>query len=117
MIPLYALDLLEDFETFEHPFKKDRDILWWARKFNPTYKFVAELFPFAKLKKPRIVPWLILAAILGYFRYWLVTYLPRPIKHWLQKYGFYSWRAEEPLSYEVLGINQFSQDLNDHLST
>lgn len=117
MIPLYALDKLADFDTFDQPFKKDSDILWWARKFNPTYRFIAELFPFAKLNKPRIFPWLLIAAFFGYIRFWLVTYLPNPIKGWLKKYGYYSWRYEEPVSYEVLGISQSKRGLNDHPSS
>jgi hypothetical protein len=108
MIPLYALDRLGIFDTFGKPFNKNRDIIRRARKFNPKKRTAPELLPFAKKHKPEIIPWLRIASIIGNARFYLVTYLPNPLKNWLKKYGYYIGPDEEPLSYELLGINRSS---------
>lgn len=89
MIPLYALDRLEKFETFEQPLKNDRDILRWWRGFTPYLGYADEMFVFAKLNKPKILPWIRSAAYLGYIRYWLNRLIPGFIKRLLYRWGVF----------------------------
>jgi hypothetical protein len=117
MIPLYALGVLDKYNTFEKPIEKNREILWYARKFNLTHNFISEMFIYLSQKKSKLIPWLYLATILGYLRYWLVKYLPPFIKRWLRKYGYFVPRNEAPDSYELHSITQILRQHDDHSPT
>jgi len=108
MIPIYTLGKMGAFTTFKKPLKSDRDLLWWARKFSPQRGFIREIFSLAKEHKPCLLPWLGIAAALGFLRYWLVIrLLPGSIKTWLRRYGYFTARNEAPNAYEVPEINQY----------
>ncbi|MFC1878656.1 hypothetical protein ACFLZW_01960 [Chloroflexota bacterium] len=100
MIPLYALGALKRFKTFEKPIQSNRDGLVWARKFSLRHNFVSEMFPFVKKHKADFLPWLYLAAALGYIRYLLIKYMPGFIKQRLRRYGYFVTRNEAPDAYE-----------------
>jgi len=117
MIPLYALGVLDKYNTFEKPIEKNWEILWYARKFNLTHNFISEMFLFLSHKKSELIPWLYLATILGYLRYWLVKYLPRFIKRWLRQYGYFVPRNEAPDSYELPRITQILREHDDRSTT
>ncbi|MBI9043697.1 MAG: hypothetical protein JEZ06_04380 [Anaerolineaceae bacterium] len=89
MIALYILDKMNSFNTFSKPIRRNRDLLWWARKFNPAHLYVHETFLLAKKHKPNILPWLWAAAVLGYIRYWILKIIPEFIKPALKPLGFY----------------------------
>jgi hypothetical protein len=114
MVPLYALNRLAGFETFLKPILSDREILWWARKFNPSIGYVEEVFPFVKRHKPEILPWIRIAALVGYIRYYLLTIVPNPIKNWLRRYGYFVSRKDAPDHYEVPEVSQLLHGPNDH---
>jgi hypothetical protein len=106
MIPLYALGEMGKYKTFSKPFESDRDVLWWARRFSLRQNYVSELFPFVRKHKPALLPWMRLAAIVGYLRYLLVKYMPQSIKNWLRRYGYFLTRNEAPDAYEVPEITE-----------
>jgi hypothetical protein len=114
MIPLYALGKLDQFKTFEKPFKKDSDGLWWARKFSLVHNFVSEMFPFVKKHKPDFLPWLYLAAALGNIRYYSIKFMPGFVKHWLRRYGYFVTRNEAPDAYENPQITKLIRLHDDH---
>jgi len=117
MIPIYALGKMDKFKTFEKPFTKNRDGLWWARKYSPQRGFAWEVFPFVKKHKPDWLPWLRTAAALGTIRYWLfIRLLPEFIKKWLHRFGYFVERNEAPGSYEIPEITQLIQSNHDHTS-
>jgi hypothetical protein len=114
MVPLYALGALGNFKTFKKPFRKNKDVLWVARKFDPTQGYVPESFSFVREKKPRLLPWLIAATILGYLRYWLLKSIPIFIKKKLHRYGYFVDRLKEKDAFEDPSIIQLirSQKIN-----
>jgi hypothetical protein len=118
MIPIYALGKLKDFSTFNKPFKSDREVLWWARKFTPQRDFTREIFPFVKKHEAGLTPWLRVAAALGVVRYWFFIRLtPGFIKKWLRRFGYFVSRNEAPDAYEIPEITQLIRENYDHPST
>ena len=107
MIPIYALGKMEKFTTFEKPFISNRDILWWARKFDPSKDYVLEMFPFAHRVRPDLVPWLRIAAWAGYVRYRLVKLTPLPLRHWLRRYGYFVDLLTHKNAYEDPELAEF----------
>jgi hypothetical protein len=89
MIPIYALGKMDKFKTFEKPFTTNSAYLWWARKFDPSKDYVLEMFPFVQRVRPGLMPWLRMAALAGYIRYWLVKLTPKPVQRVLQHYGYF----------------------------
>ncbi len=114
MIPLYALGKLGKYKTFEKPISKNWEVLWYARKFNKHYNYVDELFPYIK---PDVIIWLYLATVLGHIRYWIVKYLPKFIKRWLRRYGYFITRNEAPDAYELPQITKVIREHDDYPST
>lgn len=106
MVPLYAIGALGNFKTFKKPFRTNKDVLWIARKFNPTQGYVPESFSFVKEYKPRLFPWLTAATFLGYLRYWLLKSIPIFIKIKLKRYGYFVDRLKEEDAFEDLSIIQ-----------
>jgi hypothetical protein len=118
MLPLYALGKLDKFSTFEKPFRNNQDGLWWARKFTLRRDFVSEIFPFVREHKPDFLPWLRLAALLGSIRYWIIfRLLPRFVKKWLRRFGYFVDRNEAPDAYEIPEVIQRIQTAYDHPPT
>jgi len=113
MIPLYALGKMEKFKTFEKPLEKNRDGLWWARRFSLRHNYVSEMFPFVRKHKPDFLPWLYLAVLLGYVRYIVVNNLPGFVKRWLRRYGYFIHRNDAHDAYEIPEITQLIQNTND----
>jgi hypothetical protein len=89
MIPIYALGKMEKFTTFQKPIRSNHEMLWWARKFDPAKGFVKEMFPYIRRIRPGLIPWLRLAALAGYVRYWILRLIPKPSRRWLQRFGFF----------------------------
>jgi hypothetical protein len=89
MIPIYALGKMDNFKTFEKPFTTNSAYLWWARKFDPSRDYVIEMFPFVRRVRPRLMPWLRMAALAGYMRYWLVKLTPKPAQRVFQRFGYF----------------------------
>jgi len=89
MLPLYALGKMAQFRTFSAPLKSNRDALRLARKFDPYSDHMPTNYAFFRRHKPRLLPWLRVAAFLGVFRFWLLRLLPNSIKRWLQRYGYF----------------------------
>ncbi len=116
MIPLYIFGVLDKYKKFEKPIQKNREVLWYARKFGQwsNFYFVNEITPFSKRFKPDLKPWLYLATILGYLRYWIVKYLPSPAKRWLRRYGYFITRNEALDAYEIHEITELIQNKNAH---
>jgi len=117
MIPLYALDVLDKYKTFEKPFTKNYELLWYARKFNLHYNYVNEMFVYLKHRKRELLPWLYLATILGTLRYWFIKFLPNVVKHWLRLYGYFVTNDEAPDAYELSEITQLLRERDNHSST
>jgi len=115
MIPIYALGKMEKFTTFRKPLKSDREILWWARKFDPSKYFVKEssggfiqeTFEFVRKHKPALIPWLRVAILLGTLRFWILKLIPNPVKMWLQRFGYYINPLKQDNAYDDLAIIQF----------
>jgi hypothetical protein len=116
MIPLYSIGKLDKFKTFEKPIKTNRDGLWWARRFSLRSNYISEMFPFVKKHKADFLPWLYLAALLGYIRYFIINNLPGFVKNWLRRYGYFVLRNEAPDAYEVPAVTQFIRDMHDRPS-
>jgi hypothetical protein len=115
MIPLYALGKLENFKTFEKPFRTNRDGLWWARKYSTERVFGGEIFPFVKKHKPEWLPWLRAGAALGSVRFWLfVKLVPGFMKKWLRRYGYFVARNEAPDAFEFPEVSQHIRENYDH---
>ena len=89
MIPLYALGSLENFKTFKKPLTSKWHLLRWARKFNHEHLYLYENFSLLKKHKPKELPWLFIGALLGYLRYWVIRLIPKPIKKYLQRFGYF----------------------------
>ena len=104
MIPLYAMDMLDDYKTFERPIRSNHEILWWIRKFSLRQNYVSQMFPFVRKHKPGLIPWMLIAGLLGVIRYWLVEFMPNPIKKWLRRFGYYVTRNEAPDAYELPAV-------------
>ncbi len=106
MTPIYTLGKLEKFKSFSIPFKKNSDVLWWARKFSLRHNFYSELIPFVRDHKPDFLPWLRLTIFFGIIRNFLVTNMPGIARKWLRRYGYYVTRNEAPDAYEKAEISQ-----------
>ncbi|MBI9043699.1 MAG: hypothetical protein JEZ06_04390 [Anaerolineaceae bacterium] len=89
MLPIHALGKSEQFRTFEKPIRSNKELLWWARKFYPTHGFVGETYQIAKEKRPEMLPWMIIATILGTIRYSILKFLPDFVKTFLKRFGYY----------------------------
>lgn len=117
MISLYALGKLDQFTTFAKPMKTNKDGLWWVRKFSFFHDYASETLPFVKRHKPDFLPWLRVAVFFGKIRYWLMTHLPRPLKKWMRRFGYFIPRNEALDAYEIPEITQLLKGLNDHPPT
>jgi len=104
MIPIYALGKMKAFTTFQRPFKTHSESLWLARKFNPNQGYTHEFFPLVRDYRPDFLPWLILALILGYGRYWILKYIPGFIKKWLQHFNVFLDDREEKYAFEDVQV-------------
>jgi len=80
---------MEKFKTFSKPFTSNRGILWMARKFNPSKRYVKELFPFTRRIKPNLIHRLYAAALLGYLCYWLLKLIPEAVRPRLHRFGYF----------------------------
>ena len=97
MIPIYAMDKMEKFSTFQKPLTSKSDILWWAKKFDPSKYFVKEssggflkeTFSFVRQRKPSLVLLLRLAVLLGTIRYWVIKLIPKISRGKLQRFGYF----------------------------
>jgi hypothetical protein len=89
MIPIYAVGHMAQFETFTKPLERNRDSLWWARKYSPYAGFTGEIIPFVKKHMPDLVPWLRIAAVVGIARYLSMKLIPSIVKKWLQRFGYF----------------------------
>jgi hypothetical protein len=116
MIPLYALGKMERYKTFTKPFKTNRDVLWWFRKFNLDHEYNQEILSFAKKHKKQLLPWLIIAAFFGGVRYVLMKFIPRFVKNWLRQYGYFVRRYEVADAHESHEVTQIIQESHDHSS-
>jgi len=105
MLPIYALGKMEHFETFTKPLRSDRDVLRWARKFDPYPEYTLENYAFLRKHKPSLLPWLSLTIGLGYLRNTAILLLPGFIKKWLQRYGHFIDHREEENAFENLEIS------------
>ena len=106
MIPLFAIDKLDQFRTFRNYFKEDRDVLIFARKFNPTTGYNPELMQFAREHKPNLVIWLRMANWLGYIRFRMIRLIPEWIKQRLQRFGYFVSPFREEYAFDDLDIIQ-----------
>ena len=104
MLPLYAFGGVQQFNTFTKPFVANKEIMWWARKFNPSTDFVMEIFPVFRNHKPAAIPWLWFAALLGYLRYGILKIIPSFIKKWSQRYSYFINPLEAENAFEDRGI-------------
>jgi len=100
MIPLYALGKNSKFTTFQRPFKSNKDLLRWARKFSPYSGFVRETFKFIKKYKPSLLPWLRIAAFLGTIRYCILRLIPGFVKNMLKNYGYFNDHLKEENAFD-----------------
>ena len=114
MIPLYALGKLDQFKGFEKPFRTDRDVLWWARKYSAERVFTKEIFPFVKEHKPDWLPWLRAGAALGTLRWLTLKLMPVFVKKWLRRFGYFVNRNEAMDAYENPAITQIIKEYHDH---
>jgi hypothetical protein len=89
MIPLYIFGKLDQFSSFNRKLQSDRDIMRWARKFDSDAGYVSETFEFVKSHKRQMLPWLVVATILGKMRLWAIRVLPHSVKNRLQRYGYF----------------------------
>lgn len=104
MIPLYALGVMGSFEKFEKPMFRNWEVVWYARKFSLRNNFFSEMFLFLKRQMPELLPWLYLATMLGYIRYFIVKSLPTVVRQWLRRYGYFVTNDEAPDAYELLEV-------------
>jgi len=104
MIPIYALGKMDKFKTFYKPFTSNRDCLWWARKFDPSRSYVREIIPFTRKVNPGLVSWLQVAALVGYGRYTFLRLIPKPVRNWLKRYGFFVDPLAQENVFEDLGV-------------
>jgi len=100
MIPIYAMGKMEQFTTFLKPLRSNRELLLWARKFDPSPAYVPENFDFLRKHKPELLPWLRLTAMLGYTRHTLLQLLPNFFKRWLQPFGYFTDHFKEEQAFD-----------------
>ena len=100
MIPLFALDKMTQFSTFKKPIKSNRDILLWARKFDPSNNYFPEMIPFIKQHKKELLPWLRLCYLLGTIRYQGIRLIPGVFKRFLSRFGYFIDSKLEQDAYE-----------------
>jgi len=112
MIPLYALRTMDKFTTFKKPFRTNRDGLWVARKFNPVQGYVPETISFVRQHKPDFLPWLFAATFIGYIRFWMLSLIPKPIRKWLNRFGYFVDHLKEENAFEDPSVIQWIQSLN-----
>lgn len=115
MIPIYALGKMEKFKTFHKPITSDSDVLWWAKKFDPSTYFVKEssggflkeTFSFVRKHKPSLVPWLRIAVLIGSLRFWIIKLIPKPTRNWLQRFGYFIDPLVQDNAFEDLEVSRF----------
>jgi hypothetical protein len=120
MIPIYAMGNMEKFTTFHKPLMSNRDILWWARKFDPSTYFVkessggflSETFSFIRQHKPSLVLWLRLAIFFGTIRFWVIKLIPKLFRNRLQRYGYFFDPLIQDNAYENLDVIDFIKTSN-----
>jgi hypothetical protein len=110
MIPLYALGKMDRFRTFKKPFQADRDMLWWARKFEAFGDYIPEMIPFVRQQNRRLIPWLWVGLLLGYLRAGLLRLIPAALKDWLKRFGYFVDLKEEKNAYENQQVIALLQD-------
>ena len=106
MIPIYALDRMARFGTFSKPLRSNYEGLLWARKFSPYPGFVTEINPFVRQHKVGMVPWLRVAAVLGMIRYQFLKLIPRKVKLWTQRFGYFIDPFDQKDTFENLEVIQ-----------
>jgi hypothetical protein len=107
MIPIYAMGKMGKFTSFEKPLKSNRECLRWARKFDPSKPFLEEIFPFARKHKPDLLPWLRVASMAGYLRYWSLKLIPGFLKKWLQCFGYFVDPLAQEHAFDDLEVRRF----------
>jgi len=111
MIPIYALGRMAQFETFSKPLRSNRSCLWWARKYSPYPGFTGEIIPFVQKYKGEMVPWLRVAALFGMMRYQLLKLVPRVVKRWLQRFGYFIDPFTKQDTYENIEVVKFLESI------
>ena len=114
MIPLYALGKLDRFTTFKKPFKSNRDVLLWARKYSPKGDYEPDILKFVKKNKPGLLPWVITAAIFGTIRWLFTRFVPKSLAKRLRRFGYYPQSPGAPDAYEVPEVTSFLQGQSHH---
>ncbi|MFC1878655.1 hypothetical protein ACFLZW_01955, partial [Chloroflexota bacterium] len=76
MLPIYTLGKMASFQTFHKPLRTDRDLLRWARKFDPYPEYLPETVAFLRQHKPGLLLWLFVATVLGMMRVLMLALLP-----------------------------------------
>jgi hypothetical protein len=104
MIPIYALGKMDEFKTFAKPLKNNWEGLWWARKFSPRLDYSGEMVPFIKKYKKDFAPWIRLAIVLGFFRYWALKSVPMFLRRRLKPFGYFVDTLMEEYDYEDLEV-------------
>jgi hypothetical protein len=112
MIPIYALGKMKDFSTFEKPFTSNLDGLRWARKFDHSKRFVKEIVPFVRKHKPDLIPWLRVAALAGHLRYWSLKLIPKLVRGWMKRFGFFVDPLVQKYAFENPGVSEFIRSKN-----
>jgi hypothetical protein len=100
MIPMFALGKMEQFHTFSRPLRSNRDVLRWARKFDPSPIYAPEIYPYLRKHKPGMLPWLRIAVLLGYLRRWSIMLLPVTLKRYLRRFGYFTDHIQEEGAFE-----------------
>jgi hypothetical protein len=104
---------MEKFTTFKKPITSDKDILRWARKFDPSTYFVKEssggflneTFTFTRQHKPSMIPWLRIAVFVGTIRFWVIKLIPKHTRYSLQRFGFFFDPLIQDHAFENLEIS------------
>jgi hypothetical protein len=117
MIALYALGKMDQYKTFAKPFKTNRDILWWIRKFSLNHEYNQEIFSFSKKHNKNLLPWLILSAFFGSIRHGVIKFMPSFVKKWLRQFGYFVLRDEAVDAYELHEVTHLIQENRDYSST
>lgn len=112
MIPIYAMGKIEKFTTFDKPLKSNKDILRWAKKFDPSTYFVKEssggflkeTFAFIRHNKPSMILWLRFAVILGTLRFWAIKFISKQMRHRLQRFGYFRDPLVQDHAFENLEV-------------
>ena len=120
MLPIYALGRMAQFHTFSDPLRSDRDTLRLARKFDPYSDHSPTNYAFFKRHNPSLLPWLLVAAFLGGFRFWLIRLMPVLLKGWLQRYGYFVDALKQSFMFDnprIIQVIQAQDQRNTQVGT